>query len=107
MGSATVVLRRTGGWWYAGRKYEDWEVFLDGKVAGSIANGAHVELLVEPGPHTLRLRSPRWKRRLSKERSFTVAEGQVVSFSAHEPRFWPMALAALVKPDLWITLKQH
>ena len=37
MGTATVVLRRTGGWWYAGRVYEDWQVFLDGKVAGSLA----------------------------------------------------------------------
>ena len=61
---------------------------------------------MEPGPHTLSLRSPRWKRRLSKERSFTVAEGQVASFSSHEPRIWPMAIAALIKPDLWITLKQ-
>ncbi len=106
MGSAAVVVRRTGGWWYAGRVYEDWQVFLDGKVAGSLANREQVELSVEPGPHTLSVRSPHWKRRLSKERSLTVAEGQVVSFSSHEPRIWPMAIAALIKPDLWITLKQ-
>ncbi len=106
MGSATVVLRRTGGWWYAGRVYEDWQVLLDGKVAGSLPNRERVELSVEPGTHTLSLRSPRWKRRFSKERSFTVSEGQVVSFNSHEPRIWPLALAALVKPELWITLKQ-
>ena len=46
------------------------------------------------------------KRHVSKERSFDASDGQVVGFTSHEPRLWPFFVAALIKPDLWITLKQ-
>jgi hypothetical protein len=41
------------------------------------------------------------------ERSFDVAEDEVVGFSCNGPRFWPQLLAAMVKPDLWITLRRE
>jgi hypothetical protein len=41
------------------------------------------------------------------ERSFDVAQDEVAGFSCNGPRFWPQLLAALVKPDLWITLRRE
>jgi hypothetical protein len=29
-----------------------------------------------------------------------------LSFRCHGPLFWPMMVAALIKPDLWISLRQ-
>jgi hypothetical protein len=76
---------------------------IDGTPAGSIANDHAVELPVEPGRHTLQLRSS-W-RFASPERSFEAAEGEAASFTSSAPLIWPQAAASLVKPDLWITLK--
>ena len=54
--------------------------------------------------HTLRLNS---QRHHSPERSFEAAEGQVVRFSCRGAMIWPQYVAALIKPDLWISLKQQ
>jgi hypothetical protein len=72
-------------------------------VVGSIASQSTAELAVEPGSRTLRLSS---HRHLSPERSFEAGEGQVVSFWCRAAMFWPRYVAALVKPDLRISLKQ-
>jgi hypothetical protein len=56
--------------------------------------------LFAPGHHTLRLGQGRHR---SPERSFDVAQDEVVGFSCHGPRIGAMLLAALVKPDLWIS----
>ena len=50
----------------------EWQVIVDGTVAGSIAPQETVEVPVEPGRHTLRLRKSR--RFLSPERSFEAAD---------------------------------
>lgn len=70
---------------------------------GSIGGRKTVEVPVEPGRHTLHLSS---HRHCSPQQSFEAADGQVVSFWCHAARVWPVYLAALVKPDLWISLKQ-
>jgi hypothetical protein len=45
---------------------------------------------------------------VSPERSFDVAEDEVVSFYRHGPRYgWPQLLAALVKNGLWIALRRE
>jgi MFS family permease len=80
-----------------------WQIMIDGTPSGSIVNDHAVELPVEPGRHSLRLRSS-W-RFASPEWSFEAAEGEVVSFTSHAPLIWPQAAPSLVKPDLWITLK--
>jgi hypothetical protein len=80
-------------------------IAIDGTVAGSIAPKETVEVAVEPGHRTPRLGQG---RHLSRERSFDVAQDEVVSFYCHGPRYgWPQILAALVKPDLWITLRRE
>ena len=99
--TATVALsRRRGGLVDRNR---EWQIEVDGDVVGSIANQKTVELPVEVGRHTLHLSS---RRHSSPERSFEAADGQVVRFCCRAPTWWPMYLAALIKPALWISLKQ-
>ena len=101
MATATLALTRTGR--IFGRRQE-WQILLDGKPAGSIANDRVVELPVEPGQHSLRLSSGRFT---SPERSFGAADGEVVSFTCHAPLFWPQAAALVVVPRLRISLRQE
>jgi hypothetical protein len=100
---ATVRLARTWSGIGFGAQSEQWDIAIDGTVVGSIANKETVEVAVEPGHHTLRLGSGRHR---SVERSFDLAQDEVVGFSCYGPRLWPLLLAALVKPDLWITLRR-
>ena len=99
---AAFRLVRTWGGIGIGAQNEQWNIAIDGIVVGSIANKETVEVAVEPGHHTLRLGSGRHR---SAERSLDVAQGEVAGFSCHGPRFWPLLLAALVNPDLWISLR--
>jgi hypothetical protein len=99
--TATLALTRTGR--IFARRHA-WQILLDGKPAGSIANDRVVELPVESGQHTLRLSSGRFT---SPERSFDAADGEVVSFTCYAPLLWPQAAAAVVVPGLWISLRQE
>ena len=45
-------------------------------------------------------------RFLSRERSFDAADEQVIRSSCHSQLLWPMYIASLVKPELWITLRR-
>lgn len=83
----------------------DWQVIVDGDVAGSVAKRKTVEIPVEPGRHTVRVQqSPRFK---SPERSFEADDEHVVSFRCHSQRYWPLMLASLIKPSLMISLHQE
>jgi hypothetical protein len=101
---ATVRLVRMWGGIGIGGQSKQWDITIDGTVVGSIANKETVEVAVAPGHHTLRLSSG---RRRSAEGSFDIAQDEVVAFSCHGPRYWPLLLAALVKNDLWITLRRE
>jgi len=100
MATATLALRRNGR--IFGHRHA-WQILLDGKPAGSIADDDAARLPVEPGHHTLRLSSGRFT---SPERSFEAADGEVVSFTCHAPLVWPQAAAAVIVPGLWISLRQ-
>jgi hypothetical protein len=99
---ATVRLVRMWSGIGIGAQSVQWNIAIDGIVVGSIANKETVEVGVEPGHHTLRLGSGRHR---SAARSFDVAENEVVGFRCHGPRIWPMLVAALINPDLWISLR--
>jgi ABC-2 type transport system permease protein len=100
--SATLKLsRRWGG---VIDRNREWQILIDDNAVGSIASQRTVELPVEPGHHTLRLSS---NRHFSPNRSFEVEDGQVVSFWCRGAMMWPVYLAALIKPDLWISLRQE
>jgi hypothetical protein len=107
---AEATLRLSRG--YAGNpisgllsgKNERWNIALDGRVVGQLAYEETVEVSVVPGHHSLRLGQG---RHLSPRRSFDVADGEVVSYRCHGPRFPPVFLAGAIKPDLWIALKRN
>jgi hypothetical protein len=102
MMTASLQLTRTFGGVTDGKA--KWQVLIDGTAAGSIDRKQTVELPIEPGHHTLRVQ--RSERFLSRERSFDVADEHVVSFRCHSELLWPMYVAALIKPDLWIILRR-
>lgn len=101
MGDGTLRLERR--WTGAFGGPDQWEISIDGTMVGSIATQETVEVAVEPGHHTLRLRQG---RHLSPVRSLDVAQDEVISFYCHGPRIWPVLLAAQFKSDLWITLRR-
>lgn len=102
--SAVLALNPAFAYATADRKVA-WQITLDGAVVGTIAAGQTVELPIEKGYHTLRLNSDRHH---SPERSFEAADGQVVGFTCRTAvAFWPVHVAAAIKPDLWISLKQQ
>jgi len=107
--TATLTLTRTrfgigiGPW--IDHLAGEWQVIVDGTVAGSITMQETVEVPVEPGQHTLRLKKS--SRFQSRERSFEATDETEVRFHCRCAMFWPVFLAALVKPDLWISLKQE
>ncbi len=103
MAEATLRLSRTGSGLGIGLWKGAWKISLDGAVVGELANRETVEVAIRPGHHSLRLAEG---RRVSPERSFDVAQGEVIGFRCHSPRFWPQMVAAQLKPDLWISLKQ-
>jgi hypothetical protein len=103
-GDATVVLARKWTGMGLGAQSAPWDIVIDGVVVGSVAAKEAVEIAVAPGHHALRLGASRHR---SVERSFDVAAGEVVAFSCNGPRIWPQLLAALVKPDLWISLRRE
>jgi hypothetical protein len=104
VGDATLRLSRTWSGIGIGAQREQWNIAIDGTVVGSIANKETVEVSVEPGHHALRLGSGRHR---SAERSFDVAQDEVAGFRCHGPRIWPTLVAALVNPDLWISLTRE
>jgi hypothetical protein len=101
---ATVRLARTWSGIGIGAHSVQWNIAIDGVVVGAIANKETVEVAVEPGHHTLRLGSGRHR---SAKRSFDVAQDEVVGFSCHGPRIWPVLVVALINPNLWISLRRE
>jgi len=104
MSDATVRLSRKWSGIGIGAQREQWNIAIDGTEVGSIANKETVEVDVAPGHHTVRLESGRHR---SPERSFDVRQDEVVGFRCHGPRIWPLLVAALVYPDLWISLRRE
>ena len=100
--SATLKLtRHLGGMAYTSQK---WPIAIDGNIVESIGQSQTVELSIEPGHHTLRLGS---KRHLSPERTFQVADGEVVNFRCRGKYGLGAYIIALIKPDFWIWLNQE
>lgn len=101
----TAELRLSRQWGSYAVQGKDWQVIVDGKTVGSIGHRQTVELPVDPGEHTLRVKAS--DRHISTERRFEAADESVVSFRCHGPLALPWLLAAQIKPSLWVTLKQE
>jgi hypothetical protein len=80
------------------------EISLDGDRIGSIDKDETVEVPVEPGRHTLRVRHGRYS---SRELPFDVADGEVAAFLCHGARIWPLYVASIVLPNLAIALTRE
>ena len=105
MGEATIRLSRAASYSPL-LGMETYNIAIDGGVVGAIAAGETVEVSVTPGRHSLRLLGR--GRNRSPLRDLEVAEDEVVSYRCHGPRYGPPhILAALIKPDLWISLRRE
>jgi hypothetical protein len=101
--SPTVILKReTAGIVELRRK--PFRVILDGDPAGSIDRNQTVELPVEPGPHTLQVRTGRYS---SHARSFDAADGTSTRFRCNGAILWPQYVASLFVPTIGLKLKRE
>jgi hypothetical protein len=80
-----------------------YDVVVDGQRAGSLEMNDTVEIALEPGRHTLQVRSG---RKSSRTRIFDAAEGQTVAFRATGKSFLPIFLASFVVPSLALQLRR-
>jgi hypothetical protein len=101
--SLTVVLERETAHVMELRRNR-FEIILDGDPAGSIDRNQTVELPVEPGPHTLQVRTGRYS---SHPKSFDAADGTNIRFRCNGAILWPQYVASLLVPALGLKLKRE
>lgn len=100
--SATLELSRKGfGIELRGGTFA---IEVDGIRVGSIESHETKEISIEPGHHTLQLRSGRYR---SRPRSFDARDESVTSFRCHGAMMWPRFVVSALKPDLAISLAQE
>ena len=76
-------------------------MIVDGERVGSVEMNDTIEIPIEPGRHSLRVRSGRDS---SGTKTFEAAEGEVVAYRCTGKRFLPIFLASFVVPRLALTL---
>ena len=81
-----------------------YDVVVDGKPAASLELNETIDIPVEPGLHTLRVRNG---RNSSRTKTFDAAEGETVAFRCTGKRFLPIFLASFVVPSLALKLKRE
>jgi hypothetical protein len=81
-----------------------YEAIVDGKRAGSVELDETVDIPVEPGRHTLQVRSG---RNSSRTKTFDVGDGETVSFRAGGKSILPIFLLSFVVPSLAISLHRE
>ncbi len=79
-------------------------VVLDGKRVGSLELNDTFETPVEPGRHTLQVRSG---RNSSRTKTFDAAEGEVVGFRCGGKSILPIFLLSFVVPGLALSLRRE
>ena len=80
-----------------------YDIVVDGQRAGSLEMNDTIEIPVEPGTHTLRLRSG---KNSSQTQTFQSAEGQIVAFRCTGKSLLPIFLASFFVPRLALTLRR-
>ena len=81
-----------------------YDVVLDGERAGSVEMNDTLEAPIEPGSHTLRVRSG---RNSSRTTSFDAADGETVAFRCTGKSVLPVFLLSFVVPSLALTLHRE
>jgi hypothetical protein len=77
---------------------------LDGEPAGSVELNKTIEIPVEPGRHTLQIRSG---RNSSRTKTFDVAEGEIAGFRCSGKSILPVFLLSFVVPSLALSLHRE
>jgi hypothetical protein len=78
-----------------------YDVVVDGERVGSVEMNHTIEIPVEPGRHTLQVRSGRDS---SSTETFDSAEDEIVAFRCTGKRFLPIFLASFFVPRLALKL---
>ena len=78
-----------------------YDVLLDGASVGSVEMNETFETPVEPGHHTLQVRSGRDSSRTA---TFVAADGEVVAFRCTGKSILPVFLVSFFVPSLALTL---
>jgi hypothetical protein len=81
-----------------------YEVVLDGERVGSVELNDTFETPVEPGPHTLQVRSG---RNSSRTKTFDAADDAVVSFRCSGKSILPVFLLSFIVPSLALSLHRE
>lgn len=79
------------------------EIILDGKPAGSIERHKTVEVHIDPGPHTLRVKAGRYS---SPARKFDAPDGENIHYRCNGAILWPQYVASLFVPTIGLRLHQ-
>ncbi len=78
-----------------------YEIVLDGRHVGSVELNDTFETPVEPGRHTLKVRSG---RNSSPTTTFDATDGEVVSFRCSGKSILPIFLLSFVVPNLALSI---
>jgi hypothetical protein len=81
-----------------------YEIVLDGQRVGSVGMNATFETPIEPGSHTLQVRSG---RNSSGTTTFDAADGETVAFRCTGKSFLPVFLLSFAVPRLALRLKRQ
>lgn len=81
-----------------------YDVVVDGNRAGSVELNETVDIPVEPGRHTVQVRSG---RNSSRTKTFEVAEGETASFRCSGKSILPIFLLSFVVPSLALSLHRE
>ena len=81
-----------------------YDVVLDGERVGSVEMNGTFETSIEPGRHTLQVRSG---RKSSRTESFDAADGETVAFRSSGKRILPLFLLSFVVPGLALSLRRE
>jgi hypothetical protein len=78
-----------------------YDALVDGERVGSVEMNDTLEMPVDPGRHTLQVRSG---RKSSSVETFDIADGGTVAFRCTGKRFLPIFLASFIAPRLALKL---
>ena len=81
-----------------------YDIVVDGQRAGSVEMNGTVEIPLEPGRHTVQVRSG---RNSSRTQTFDAADSQTVTFRCTGKSFLPIFLASFFVPSLALQLRRE
>ena len=81
-----------------------YDIVVDGQSAGAVEMNDTIEIPIEPGRHTVQIRSG---RKSSRAQTFEAAESQTIAFRCTGKSFLPIFLASFVVPSLALQLRRE